>query len=70
MLGIQAFLNFQTNITSNYEDYPTGFLLIAGWGVAAAALVAGVLLSLKRWDTTRVAMDIPDEVTAGESRES
>ena len=59
VLGVQAFLNFQTNITSNYEGYPTGFLLIAGWGVALAALVAGVLLSLKPWDTSRVSLDDP-----------
>jgi NSS family neurotransmitter:Na+ symporter len=69
MLGIQAFLNFQTNITSNYEGYPTGFLLIVGWGVAAAALVAGVLLSLKPWDTSRVAVEVPDEVPPAESSE-
>jgi NSS family neurotransmitter:Na+ symporter len=69
MLGIQAFLNFQTNITSNYEGYPTAFLLIVGWGVAAAALVAGVLLSLKPWDTSRVALDVPDEVHPAESSE-
>ena len=67
MLGIQVFLNFRTNLTSNYEDYPTAFLVVAGWGVALAALVAGVLLALWRWDTSRVALDDYDDATTSGS---
>jgi hypothetical protein len=36
-------------LTEGYADNPTASHLTAGWGVAAAALVIGVLLSLGRW---------------------
>jgi neurotransmitter:Na+ symporter, NSS family len=49
LLGWMAIDNFVTVLTEGYEDYPTAFLLTAGWGVAAAALIVGVLLSLPRW---------------------
>jgi neurotransmitter:Na+ symporter, NSS family len=49
VLGYQAFENFRVNIAEPYEGYPLDFLLVTGWGVAAGALVAGVVLSLLRW---------------------
>lgn len=57
VLGVQAVLNFQQNLAQNYEDYPTQFLIVAGWSVALAALVIGVLLSLTRWDPATVRLD-------------
>ncbi|MEE1928654.1 sodium-dependent transporter [Streptomyces sp. TRM 70351] len=36
-------------LAENYAGYPTGFLLWAGWGVAAAALVVAVLIALLPW---------------------
>ncbi len=36
----------------NYAGYETSFLIWSGWGVAAAALVVGVVLSLVRWRHT------------------
>jgi neurotransmitter:Na+ symporter, NSS family len=68
MLIVQAVLNFQTNLTSNYEGYPTGFLVVAGWGVAAAALIAGILLSLRAWDPATVTLDEPDGVITDTKR--
>jgi NSS family neurotransmitter:Na+ symporter len=64
VLGVQVFLNFQTNLTSNYENYPTAFLIVAGWAVAAVALVAGLALSLVPWNTERVVLDDPERSRA------
>ena len=49
VLGWQAVDNFVTNLTSNYEGYPTGFLLATGWSLAALALIVGVAVSLTGW---------------------
>lgn len=57
VLGIQAVLNFQQNVSQNYGDYPTQFLIVAGWSVALAALLVGVLLSMTRWDPAVVHLD-------------
>jgi neurotransmitter:Na+ symporter, NSS family len=50
VLGYQLIENFRLNIAEPYEGYPVDFLLVTGWGVALAALVVGVVLSIKRWD--------------------
>ena len=50
VLGYMTFDNFRTTITQGYEDYPTGLLLIAGWGAALVALIFGIVVSLRRWD--------------------
>ncbi len=50
MLGLMTVDNLRTVLTEGYEDYPTWFIVTFGWGVAAAALIIGVLLSLWRWD--------------------
>jgi NSS family neurotransmitter:Na+ symporter len=57
VLGVQAVLNFQQNLTQNYGDYPTQFLVVGGWSVALAALLVGVLLSVARWDPAVVHLD-------------
>ncbi|MCR8670399.1 sodium-dependent transporter [Agrococcus sp. HG114] len=41
-----------TAITVPYEGYPAWMLGVFGWGVAAAALVAGVLLAIPGWRPT------------------
>jgi NSS family neurotransmitter:Na+ symporter len=41
-----------TAITTPYEGYPAWMLGLFGWGVAAAALVAGILLSIPKWRQT------------------
>ncbi|WP_103503836.1 MULTISPECIES: sodium-dependent transporter [unclassified Streptomyces] len=48
VLGWMMVDSLRQELSRNYEDYPTSFLLWAGWGVAGAALLAGVLLSLVR----------------------
>jgi neurotransmitter:Na+ symporter, NSS family len=50
MLGYMTIDNLRTVIAEGYEDYPAWFLGVYGWGVAALALVVGVLLALRRWD--------------------
>jgi NSS family neurotransmitter:Na+ symporter len=49
VLGWQAIDNLVTNLTSNYEDYPTAFLVATGWSVALLALVVGVVVGLTGW---------------------
>lgn len=40
------------DVSDPYGGYPTDFIAIYGWGVAAIVLVVGFLLSTKKWDTT------------------
>lgn len=61
LLGVQAILNVQENLTSNYSGYPTGFLRGAGWGVSFAVIVAAGLLSLRRWPIATVQLPSPQE---------
>jgi neurotransmitter:Na+ symporter, NSS family len=60
VLAYMTFDNVRTLLAEGYEDYPTWFLGVFGWGVAAAALVVGVLLSLKSWDPEVLYADGPD----------
>ncbi|WP_206447465.1 sodium-dependent transporter [Agrococcus sp. KRD186] len=48
-LVIMLVLETITAITVPYGGYPAWMLGLFGWGVAGAAIVAGVLLSLTRW---------------------
>ncbi len=49
LLGIMMWDSLRSELTSNYEGYPTGFLLVAGWGVAIAAIVFGVVVACLPW---------------------
>ncbi|MBW1599960.1 sodium-dependent transporter [Streptomyces sp. JJ38] len=49
VLGAMLVDSLAQEIDENYAGYPTSFLLWAGWGVAAGALVIAVLLSLIPW---------------------
>ncbi|TLW90418.1 sodium-dependent transporter [Saccharomonospora piscinae] len=49
VLGWMMWDSLQTELSENYEDYPSSFLLGAGWGVALGALVLGIVLSLLPW---------------------
>jgi NSS family neurotransmitter:Na+ symporter len=59
MLGYMLVDNTITNLTSNYEDYPTAFLRTYGWGIVAASIIAGVAFTLKSWNERLV--EIPEE---------
>ncbi|MGW8851675.1 sodium-dependent transporter [Streptomyces xiamenensis] len=53
----------------NYGELPTSFLLYAGWGVALAALVVGIVLSLIPWRRPSPALtDNHDLLTKGDPR--
>ncbi|GEN54278.1 MULTISPECIES: sodium-dependent transporter [Halobacillus] len=61
VLGFMMFDLFKTNLlqqfdteTGNYAGYTDGFILFGGWFVAAFAIVAGFLMTLKRWDSKAV----------------
>lgn len=49
LLGFMMWDSLRTELAQNYEDYPIGFLLTAGWGVAIGAIVFGVIISLFPW---------------------
>ncbi len=49
LLGFMMWDSLRTELAQNYEDYPTQFLLTAGWGVAIGAIVFGVIVSLFPW---------------------
>ena len=60
VLGYQAVENVRVTLTEGYGDYPLGFLVVAGWSVAVAALVAGFILWLPRWNATALAASDAD----------
>ena len=49
VLGWMMYDSLRQEFAENYEGYTTGFLLLAGWGVAIAAIVFGLVMSLFRW---------------------
>ncbi len=49
MLGYMLFKDTSGLMEKNYEGYPDGFLSIFGWGMSAALVVFGLLLSLLPW---------------------
>ncbi len=56
VLGYQMYQLFTQNLlrqfdteSGNYGNYADGFIIYAGWSVAAGALVIGILLSLTKW---------------------
>ncbi|HSI93629.1 MAG TPA: sodium-dependent transporter [Jiangellaceae bacterium] len=48
-LGWMMWDSLRQELAVNYEGYETGFLLLAGWGVAFAAIAFGVVMALLRW---------------------
>ncbi len=52
ILGWMTWDSLRNELASNYEDYPTSFLLIAGWGVAIAVIVFAVVMTLIPWRRT------------------
>ncbi|MFD1020492.1 sodium-dependent transporter [Thalassobacillus hwangdonensis] len=59
VLGWMMFDLFKTNLlkefdtpTGNYEGYSDTFILFGGWSVAAFAIVVGILLSFKKWNSS------------------
>ncbi|WP_017569043.1 sodium-dependent transporter [Nocardiopsis halotolerans] len=49
LLGFMMYSSLRTELTENYGEYPGGFLLAAGWGVAVGAIAFGVIVSLIPW---------------------
>ncbi|MEW2222379.1 sodium-dependent transporter [Streptomyces sp. NPDC006990] len=49
VLGWMMIDSFRKELDENYAGYPLSFLAWAGWGVAAGALLVGVLISLIPW---------------------
>lgn len=49
VLGWMMWDSLRAELAKNYEDYPTSFLLVAGWGVAIGVIVIGIALSVIPW---------------------
>ncbi|MEC3891286.1 MULTISPECIES: sodium-dependent transporter [Nocardiopsis] len=49
LLGFMMWDSLRSELTSNYEDYPDQFLLVAGWGVAIGAIVFGIIVACFPW---------------------
>ncbi|WP_026116480.1 sodium-dependent transporter [Nocardiopsis valliformis] len=49
LLGFMMWDSLRAELTSSYEDYPEGFLLVAGWGVAIGAIVFGIVVACVPW---------------------
>ncbi|RHW42656.1 sodium-dependent transporter [Neobacillus notoginsengisoli] len=58
VLGYMTVQNFITNLKDNYGDYPTSFLLFAGWGVAIAVVVVGFVFMSLKWGKNK--LEVPD----------
>ncbi|GAA1465361.1 sodium-dependent transporter [Nocardiopsis exhalans] len=49
LLGFMMWDSLRAELTSQYEGYPEGFLLVAGWGVAIGAIVFGIAVACVPW---------------------
>ncbi|WP_068672811.1 sodium-dependent transporter [Oceanobacillus sp. Castelsardo] len=65
VLGYMMFDLFRLNLlklfptdTGNYEGYPDMFISIVGWGVAAGALIIGILFTLSKWRNEEPSEDL------------
>ncbi|MEU2383505.1 sodium-dependent transporter [Streptomyces sp. NPDC012461] len=67
VLGWMMVDSLRAEFSENYEGYPTSFLLWAGWGVAAGAVIVAVILSLLPW---RSAGAEPIEEASGSAAEA
>ncbi|KGA95594.1 transporter [Alkalihalobacillus alcalophilus ATCC 27647 = CGMCC 1.3604] len=57
VLGFMLYQNLILNLTSNYEGYPTYFIIIAGWTVAILAIVIGFLFTIFKWKNNKNSSD-------------
>lgn len=57
VLGWILWDSLRNELAENYEGYPTGFLLVTGWGVAIGVLVIGILAALPRWPGAELAAE-------------
>ncbi|MDX8365945.1 sodium-dependent transporter [Cytobacillus sp. IB215665] len=63
VLGYMMFDNLRTNLTTEYGGYPREFLFNWGWTVAIGAILIGVLLTLKKFDSQTLSMKKDKEVS-------
>lgn len=52
LLAVMLGLEVVAAISEPYGGFPAWMLAVFGWGTAAAALLAGILLSIPKWRTT------------------
>jgi NSS family neurotransmitter:Na+ symporter len=51
VLGYILYNEFSSKITETYEDYPSWFVGVFGWGMAGALVVGAILLTLIPWSS-------------------
>ena len=61
--------SLNSEFSENYGGYSTSFLLWSGWGVAAGALLLGVVLSLLPWRANRERPAVAEANEANEASE-
>lgn len=49
ILGVMAFDNLRQSLAEPYGGYPGWFVAVFGWGIAGAALLAGLVLAWAPW---------------------
>ncbi|TCP54293.1 NSS family neurotransmitter:Na+ symporter [Tamaricihabitans halophyticus] len=49
VLGWMMWDSLRTELSANYEDYPTSLLISAGWAVALGVIVFAVIMSVLPW---------------------
>lgn len=49
VLGFMMIQNFRTDLATNYEGYPTSFLITYGWVVAAFVILLGIGFAMLKW---------------------
>lgn len=54
ILGYMTIQTFVTNFTSNYEGYPTSFLVKFGWSILVVAVIASIGFSKLKWKDTKI----------------
>ncbi|WP_138418538.1 sodium-dependent transporter [Aquibacillus sediminis] len=61
VLGYMMLQNLRTEVSRNYEGYPTDFLFNYGWLVAIGAMFIGALITIKKWPKKEVQSDVDDD---------
>lgn len=56
VLGYMMFENIRQNLSENYGEYATSFVVSYGWIIAGGVILLGILFSLKGWSKTSLSI--------------
>lgn len=60
ILGIMFVQNLVTNLTSNYGNFDTDFVITFGWSIAVLAIVFGFVISALKWQTGKNQLSVKE----------